>query len=603
MARKKSHTRADLIALLKSRGQKGALSKMTKPQLKALVDRSAPPDDGRAHDEKRPRGDLELEADEQGGGHFFRADGKTVTDGKHEHERKTWPSDKAPPKAKKAKAPAARKKKKDPLTDQDAEITVDLVNKRINASLHPGTGRKLRAGESGERYRWLLRRKFGRAAVTAEDLEERLFNIDEEYRKEYPSDKKDGGAVSEGNITSADRKRKQPDRLPQPDAFVSERADDQEGEGAGHSYRGWMKKNLKQYGGDMSQAAAAYREQKGGHYADVKGEVGAKQKSKYAGHKHRPARNPVVSSDDDEPEPAPAPDSPQRRVTRNLSPRSRRRLERARESRGSGMPEQHGDGLGHWIAGEAKGAWHGVTDEYHSSAVFRDVVDGAAAVGLGAIAATGIGAVGELAVGALGFGAEAGAAAVGVEGAAAAGAEGAAAAGAEGAEAGEAGLADSRAATSGGPNEDLLDTRASEARARSNPASVGDAAAAGDADAGAEGVQSAESSEANADASKSMGDRVKDEATKRGKAELKTFGQKVRDKLPGTKEIIAGIGTESANAALQDAETPTPPPSPPSSPTPPANFFADRYEENQFSANSRALHHDGPTGFGNPWYS
>ena len=100
-----------------------------------------------------------------------------------------------------------------------------------------------------------------------------------------------------------------------------------------------------------------------------------------------------------------------------------------------------------------------------------------------------------------------------------------------------------------------------------------------------------------------MGDRVKDEATKRGKAELKTFGQKVRDKLPGTKEIIAGIGTESANAALQDAETPTPPPSPPSSPTPPANFFADRYEENQFSANSRALHHDGPTGFGNPWYS
>ena len=210
MARKKSHTRADLIALLKSRGQKGALSKMTKPQLKALVDRSAPPDDGPAHDEKRPRGDLELEADEQGGGHFFRADGTTVTDGKHEHERKTWPSDKAPPKAKKAKAPAARKKKKDPLTDQDAEITVDLVNKRINASLHPGTGRKLRAGESGERYRWLLRRKFGRAAVTAEDLEERLFNIDEEYRKEYPSDKKDGGAVSEGNITSADRKRGTP---------------------------------------------------------------------------------------------------------------------------------------------------------------------------------------------------------------------------------------------------------------------------------------------------------------------------------------------------------------------------------------------------------
>ena len=35
----------------------------------------------------------------------------------------------------------------------------------------------------------------------------------------------------------------------------------------------------------------------------------------------------------------------------------------------------------------------------------------------------------------------------------------------------------------------------------------------------------------------------------------------------------------------------------------PANYFAERYEADQFSANSRALHHDGPTGFGNPWYS
>ena len=64
MARKKAMTRSDLISLLKSRGTKGRLSKMTKPQLKALVDKSAPPDDGPAHDEKRPRGDLELGADE-----------------------------------------------------------------------------------------------------------------------------------------------------------------------------------------------------------------------------------------------------------------------------------------------------------------------------------------------------------------------------------------------------------------------------------------------------------------------------------------------------------------------------------------------------------
>ena len=58
--------------------------------------------------------------------------------------------------AKKAKAPA---RKKGPLADPNAKITVELVNKRTNASLHPGTGRKLKAGESGERYRWLLRRK------------------------------------------------------------------------------------------------------------------------------------------------------------------------------------------------------------------------------------------------------------------------------------------------------------------------------------------------------------------------------------------------------------------------------------------------------------
>ena len=51
MARKKAMTRSDLISLLKSRGTKGRLSKMTKPQLKALVDKSAPPDDGPAHDE------------------------------------------------------------------------------------------------------------------------------------------------------------------------------------------------------------------------------------------------------------------------------------------------------------------------------------------------------------------------------------------------------------------------------------------------------------------------------------------------------------------------------------------------------------------------
>ena len=52
----------------------------------------------------------------------------------------------------------------------------------------------------------------------------------------------------------------------QPDAFVEEREEEdgnQGGEGHGHSYRSFMKKHLKQYGGDMQKAASAYREQKG----------------------------------------------------------------------------------------------------------------------------------------------------------------------------------------------------------------------------------------------------------------------------------------------------------------------------------------------------
>eukprot|EP01046_Picozoa_sp_COSAG06_P097475 COSAG06_NODE_43583_length_370_cov_1.782288_1_plen_50_part_10 len=46
MARPKKMTRAEIISLLKSRGQKGALSKMTKPQLRALLEKTAPPGDG-----------------------------------------------------------------------------------------------------------------------------------------------------------------------------------------------------------------------------------------------------------------------------------------------------------------------------------------------------------------------------------------------------------------------------------------------------------------------------------------------------------------------------------------------------------------------------
>ena len=114
MARPKKMTRAEIISMLKSRGQKGALSKMTKPQLRALLEKTAPPGDG-GHD--GPRSDLALEPDEQGGGHYFRKNGKTVSDGAHDHKKDPWPSDAAPAKAKKAKAAKKSKKKVPDIED------------------------------------------------------------------------------------------------------------------------------------------------------------------------------------------------------------------------------------------------------------------------------------------------------------------------------------------------------------------------------------------------------------------------------------------------------------------------------------------------------
>ena len=100
MARKKAMTRAEMISTLKSRGQKGALSKMTKPQLRALLEKTAPPGE-HSHGDK-PKSELALEPDEQGGGHYFRKNGKTVSDGAHDHKKDPWPSDAAPAKSKKA---------------------------------------------------------------------------------------------------------------------------------------------------------------------------------------------------------------------------------------------------------------------------------------------------------------------------------------------------------------------------------------------------------------------------------------------------------------------------------------------------------------------
>ena len=108
MARKKAMTRAEMISTLKSRGQKGALSKMTKPQLKALLEKTAPP--GAESHEDKPKSEIALEPDEQGGGHYFRKNGETKSDGAHEHKNDPWPVSEASKPKKAKKAPAKRKK-------------------------------------------------------------------------------------------------------------------------------------------------------------------------------------------------------------------------------------------------------------------------------------------------------------------------------------------------------------------------------------------------------------------------------------------------------------------------------------------------------------
>ena len=172
------------------------MSKMTKPQLKALVEKTAPPDDRSAHNETRPKGDLELEPDEQGGGHYFSREGKTRSKGAHEHKKNPWPAtDTKAPAAPKPASPKKKKKKTD-LEDPEATVTPDLAERRLNKNRHPATGAKLKArggrapGVIAERMRFLLRGKqIGTRAVNAADIKDHLFNIDAEYAAEFPDER------------------------------------------------------------------------------------------------------------------------------------------------------------------------------------------------------------------------------------------------------------------------------------------------------------------------------------------------------------------------------------------------------------------------------
>ena len=101
MARRKpTKTRAELIALLKSRAVRGRLSKLTKAALLAKVDETAPP---ATHDEEQEgngaatvASGLSLEEDTQKGGHRYNMKGSTTAKEKakygHEHIKSSWPA-------------------------------------------------------------------------------------------------------------------------------------------------------------------------------------------------------------------------------------------------------------------------------------------------------------------------------------------------------------------------------------------------------------------------------------------------------------------------------------------------------------------------------
>ena len=98
--RERTKTRADMIAMLKSRGVRGRLSKMTKAQLRDKLHDTEPKHEDQEGDGKpvHKSGELELEADTQAGGHFYKADGSTSSTQsakyKHGHRKKDWPAQK-----------------------------------------------------------------------------------------------------------------------------------------------------------------------------------------------------------------------------------------------------------------------------------------------------------------------------------------------------------------------------------------------------------------------------------------------------------------------------------------------------------------------------
>ena len=79
------------------------------------------------------------------------------------------------------------------IEDPDADLTVDLVNRRLLADRHPATGRKISGKKATEMMFLLLDQKATRLMdgdrVTRDDMEQRLDKIDETHHAEFPTDK------------------------------------------------------------------------------------------------------------------------------------------------------------------------------------------------------------------------------------------------------------------------------------------------------------------------------------------------------------------------------------------------------------------------------
>jgi hypothetical protein len=637
MARK-TMTRADMIALLKSRGQKGPLSKMTKEKLQKLIHDTAPPDD-KHHDSgrtDRPSGELELEPDEhQKGGHYFDKAGKAhaARHARHTHEKSTWPVSqdgsgsghgyrdfmkthlKQYGGSMQKAAAAYREQQKgghfakrdgSPGRGEDSDKyhhTHTPDKNPAQSGGHYATAKGAPAKGESAKYKHShtpsANAAKGKAAAAAPAP------APPPAPKPAPARKpKDLSKIPDSMLTDAERKQKKA-------AADAEAAKEK---AASRERRRKVAGEEERYRKEAEEADRQYRERVRKREADKK-----KAKADAAARKRAAVSKAKATLKSGKPMNAYqrfAAEQRSRGVTdltligrswrevkerqerRERDERDRRddaefaRRERAetrgelpkirKKQRGKGMyDEQDGGGFlddiegGYsdaksWVGRAAqtvKGAYDSTEAYVDKHPMLHDLQDTAIAIGGVALASTGIGAL--------------------AEGAAALGAAGDAVAGvtelAEGAE----GAADTIEAPGAGEPDEI-----DELLANHNPASVGDAAAGADADAGTAGVQSDEVTQANEDA-----------------AGNKTFGQRLRAKLPGAKEVMTGMAVAGADAEVKDEEGPPPPPPPPpgsgtQQPPPlPPGYFEHLHDFESFSANSKALGESVPQPFLNPWYS